>query len=114
MRRWRTSSPAACTPLPSTPPRRAKAGFKLPLIPAYAGIQKFGFEKAAPGSPLSRGRAEKLAGLRRLLARKRLDAQRGDAIARAPQHAEAEAVKRKALADFRDRARLVDDQPGDG
>src|SRR5487761_2323851 len=57
---------------------------------------------------------EKLTRLRRNLARQRLDAQRGDAIALAPQHPEPEAVEGEALAHFGNRARLVNDQPGDG
>src|SRR5665213_4417222 len=48
------------------------------------------------------------------LARQRLDAQRGDAVAFAAQHPEAEPVEREALADFRNRARLVDHQTCDG
>src|SRR5882724_7832640 len=44
------------------------------------------------------------------LADQRGDAQRHDAVALLAHHAEAEAVKRKALADVGNRARLVDDE----
>src|SRR6266403_6395300 len=44
------------------------------------------------------------------LARHRHDPQRGDAVALAAQHAEAEAVEGKTLAAFRDRARLMNHQ----
>src|SRR5579885_3729000 len=50
--------------------------------------------------------------LRRL--RQRLDAQRGDAVARLAQNPEAEAVEGEALSDFGNRARLVNDKTGDG
>src|SRR3954471_5548573 len=42
------------------------------------------------------------------------DAQRGDAVAVAAQDAEAKAVEGKSLTGFGDRARLVDDETGDG
>src|SRR3982074_3542060 len=48
------------------------------------------------------------------LARHRHDTQRGDAVALAAQHAEAEAVESKTLAAFGNRARLVDYEAGDG
>src|SRR3979409_947492 len=48
------------------------------------------------------------------LARHRHDPQRGDAIALAPQHAEAEPVEGETLAALRDRTRLVDHKSGHG
>src|SRR5947209_13995774 len=48
------------------------------------------------------------------LARQRHDAQRGDTVALAAQHAEAEAVEGETLAALGNRARLVNHQAGDG
>src|SRR5262249_30053600 len=47
-------------------------------------------------------------------AAERRDPQSGDAVAIAAQHLKPEAVEREALARLRDRAGLVNDEPGDG
>src|SRR5262245_66354494 len=61
--------------------------------------------------PLERGPRPLRLRLQQLrLARHRHDAQRGDAVALPPQHAEAEAVEGEALAAIGDRARLVNDE----
>src|ERR1700746_1277494 len=48
------------------------------------------------------------------LAHQRRDAQRRDAVPVAAQHPKTEAVEGEGLAGLGDRARLVDDEPGDG
>src|SRR6266403_3817728 len=70
-------------------------------------------ERAAASSSERRTRPFRLLFLDLGLARHRDDAQRGDAIALAAQHAETEAVEGKALAALGDRARLVDHKPRD-
>src|SRR5271170_2851210 len=52
--------------------------------------------------------------LRRRFLHHRRDPQRLETVAIPPQHLEAEAVEGEALARFGDRARLVNDEPGDG
>src|ERR1700691_1174556 len=85
MRRWQANLRAASTRSPSTPRRRGKTDLTCLLT-------RYGRDSA----------------------HQRRDPQGGDAVPVLAQDLKTEAVKSEALSGLRDRARLVDDDAGDG
>src|SRR5215211_926791 len=86
--------------------------FVLPLTMRSDGLLSHGLPPAAYTGRCCRRRLA-LSGLRCPFCQGR-DAQRGDAVAVAAQHAEPEAVEGEGLAGVWNRARFVDDETGDG
>src|SRR5436305_5704923 len=102
MRHWPRNFPAACMRSRSTRRRRGKVDLRFTL-PLQGWVRK---SERGPCPP-------RLGFLHLRIARHRGNTERGDAVALAAQHTEAEAVEGKTLAAIGDRARLVDDEARD-